>query len=300
MAETRSVVYRTALGEACCGDSRTEVAKLASGTVNAIVTSPPFALLRKKPYGNESQSEYVDWFMSFAVEFRRVLRDDGSLVVEIGGAWLPGQPVRSIYQFELLVRLVRDGGFALAQEFYWHNTAKLPGPAQWVNIERVRVKDSVSTIWWLSKTTRPSADNRAVLRPYGASHRRLMATGRYNRGARPSGHDISGKFGVDNGGAIPPNLLEVANTSSADQYQEFCRREGLPVHPARFPAEIPSFFIRFLTRPGDLVLDPFAGSNVTGAVAEQLGRRWLAFDTDRRYLRGSVGRFAGVPDLVVT
>lgn len=287
----RSWLYRTDLGEAHCGDSLSAMKSMPDGSVNAIITSPPFALLRKKAYGNQTEAEYVEWFLDFAREFKRLLRDDGSLVIEIGGAWLPGKPMRSIYQFDLLVRLVRDLGFGLAEDFYWHNPAKLPGPAQWVNIERTRVKDSVSNIWWLAKTSAPKADNRQVLKAYSASQRRLLESGKYNKGQRPSGHNIGEKFATDNGGAIPPNLIEVANTRAFDPYQDYCRQHGLTVHPARFPREIPDFFVRFLTDSGDLILDPFAGSNLTGAVAEALDRRWLSLDVNQEYLKGSVGRF---------
>lgn len=283
--------YRTLLGTAYVGNSMDLLPAVPDGSVQAIITSPPFALRRKKRYGNPPEHEYVAWFLEFAKEFKRVLRDDGSLVIEIGSAWLKGSPTRSIYQFELLVALVREAGFHLAEDFYWINTAKLPTPIQWVNVERIRVKDAVTPIWWLSKTERPKADNRKVLKPYSRSMEKLLVNG-YNDGLRPSGHVIGGKFGTDNGGAIPPNLIETSNTTSKDPYQDFCREHGHVIHPARFPRDVPEFFVKFLTEPGDLVLDPFAGSNMTGVVAEELGRPWAAFELNPDYLEGSLGRFA--------
>jgi DNA modification methylase len=282
--------YRTELGAAYHGDSAELLTALPDASVQAIITSPPFALKSKKQYGNPSEDAYLEWFLAFVPELRRVLKRNGSLVIDIGGAWMPGSPTRSIYQFELLVSLVRDEKFFLAEEFYWYNRAKLPGPAQWVTIDRVRVKDAVNPIWWLSKTTKPKADNRRVLTPYSDAMHELFRRG-YNKGRRPSGHVVRDKFATNNGGAIPPNLIEVSNTRSSDSYQVFCREHGHAIHPARFPREVPEFFIKFLTKPGDLVLDVFAGSNMTGAVAERLGRRWLAFDKDADYLDGSVGRF---------
>lgn len=282
--------YRTGSGRAYEGDALELLTALPDESVQAIITSPPFALKRKKKYGNPTEDKYVEWFLQFAPNFRRVLKEDGSLVIDIGGAWMPGSPTRSIYQFELLVALVREHEFFLAEEFYWHNRAKIPGPAQWVTIERVRVKDSVNPIWWLSKSERPKADNRRVLRPYGARMQELFRRG-YNDGPRPSGHVVGKKFGVNNGGAIPPNLIEVSNTRSVDSYQNFCRENAYKIHPARFPREVPEFFIKFLTEPDDVVLDPFAGSNMTGAVAERLGREWLAFELNGDYLGGSIGRF---------
>lgn len=190
---------------------------LADGSVNLILTSPPFALTRKKEYGNASAEEYVEWFMAFAREFRRLLRPDGSLVIDLGGAYLPGYPVRSIYQYELLVRLCREMGFHLAQEFFHYNPARLPTPAEWVTVRRVRVKDSVNVVWWLSASEHPKADNRRVLTEYSDSMKKLLKNG-YKPALRPSGHDISDKFIRDNNGAIPSNLLTLANTESNSAY----------------------------------------------------------------------------------
>jgi site-specific DNA-methyltransferase (cytosine-N4-specific) len=282
--------YRTSLGAAYYGESEELLTAVDDGSVQAIITSPPFALKQKKRYGNPAEDEYLEWFLKFVPEFRRVLADDGSLVIDIGGAWMPGRPTRSIYQFELLIALVRDEGFHLAEEFYWYNRAKLPGPAQWVTIDRVRVKDAINPIWWLSKTTTPKADNRRVLKPYSDAMHDLFRRG-YNKGRRPSGHVVRDAFAVDNGGAIPSNLIEVSNTRAFDSYQVFCRDHGHEIHPARFPREVPEFFVRLLSEPGDVVLDPFAGSNMTGAVAERHGRRWLGFDKSVDYVDGSIGRF---------
>ena len=124
--------------------------------------------------------------------------------------------------------------------------------------------------------------------------KRLIESGTYNRGRRPSGHVVREGFTEDRGGAIPPNLLAISNTGNDKEYLDSCREHGLRPHPARFPAELPDFFINLLTEPEDLVVDPFAGSNVTGAVAEALGRRWLSIDIDDEYLRGSAARFEAI------
>jgi site-specific DNA-methyltransferase (cytosine-N4-specific) len=155
----------------------------------------------------------------------------------------------------------------------------------------VRVKDSVNVVWWLSVTPNPKADNRKVLQPYSASMETLLKNG-YKPKLRPSGHDISDKFGRRNPGAIPPNLLTLANTESNSVYLRRCRQVGLKPHPARFPQAFPEFFTEFLTDPGALVLDPFAGSNTTGFVAEKMRRNWLAFEINETYLQGSLLRFS--------
>ncbi|MCY4156498.1 MAG: site-specific DNA-methyltransferase [Gammaproteobacteria bacterium] len=263
-------------------------------TVALVMTSPPFALTRKKDYGNEQEDDYLQWFRGFAEQFRRILKDDGSLVIDLGGAWKPGMPVRSLYHFKLLIMLCEEYGFHLAQEFYWWNPSKLPTPAEWVNVRRIRVKDGVNTVWWLSKTPWPRASNRRVLQPYSDSMKTLLRNG-YKPMLRPSGHDISDKFSIDNGAAIPPNLIAIPNTESNSGYLRYCKQIGLKPHPARFPAALPEYFVRMLTDPGDLVMDPFAGSCVTGEVAERLDREWVCVDTVEPYLRGAKGRFGERP-----
>jgi site-specific DNA-methyltransferase (cytosine-N4-specific) len=282
--------YSQKNGSVYLGDSLKLLQFLEDNSINLIITSPPFALTRQKEYGNESAEKYIEWFLPFAYEFKRVLAENGSFILDLGGAYLPGHPVRSIYQYELLVRLCKEVGFFLAQEFYHYNPARLPTPAEWVTIRRIRVKDSVNVVWWLSKTPHPKADNRKVLKPYSQSMKQLLKNG-YKAKIRPSGHDISDKFQKDNNGAIPPNLLEIANTESNSAYLRRCKAAGIKPHPARFPQGFAQFFIKFLTDEGDIVLDPFAGSNTTGFVAEILQRRWISFEINEDYIIGSRYRF---------
>ncbi len=283
--------YITRCGRAFLGDSLQLLQAAPSESVNLVLTSPPFALRRKKSYGNVGADEYLEWFTPFAREINRVLTKDGSFVIDLGGSWQKGEPTRSLYHFELLLNLCgREGSFKLAQEFYWYNPAKMPAPAEWVTIQRIRVKDAVNTIWWLSKTDRPKANNRWVLTEYKKDMRYLLKHG-YNAGRRPSEHVVSEHWNKDNGGAIPPNIIIAANTRSHDPYLLACKKRGLKLHPARFVEQVPNFLIRFLTEKGDLVLDPFAGSNVVGAVAEQLGRKWISMEIDQEYVLGSMARF---------
>lgn len=259
-------------------------------SVDLVVTSPPFGLVRKKSYGNEDAEEYCNWFRPFAEGFKRVLKQNGSLVIDIGGAWKPGTPTRSLYHFELLIMLCKEYGFHLCQEHFWWNPSKLPTPAEWVNVRRVRVKDAVNCIWWLSPTPWPKASNKRVLAPYSDSMLDLLKNG-YSARLRPSGHDISDKFQKNNGGAVPPNLLAIANTESSGKYQDYCRKNNLDIHPARFPSQLPEYFIRMLTNVGDIVVDPFAGSCVTGMVAERLRRKWACIELSASYLKGAIARF---------
>jgi site-specific DNA-methyltransferase (cytosine-N4-specific) len=283
--------YRTALGAMVQGDASDLLRELPASSVNLVVTSPPYALHFKKEYGNVDKSAYVKWFLPFAEQIHRVLADDGSFVLNIGGSYNAGKPTRSLYHYRLLLALCDELGFHLAQECFWYNPAKLPTPAEWVNVRRMRIKDSVEYVWWLSKSPFPKANNRNVLTEYSPDMKRLLIKG-YKAKQRPSGHNITGKFQQDQGGAIPSNLLERGNNESNSAYIKRCAEAKQKAHPARFPAALPEFYTRFLTDERDVVLDPFAGSNTTGFVAESLQRRWLGFELEPRYVENSQLRFA--------
>lgn len=280
--------YKTHYGKAYVGDTLELIKQIPDNSIDLIATSPPYGLRKKKEYGNADPEAYIKWFMPFANEFYRVLKPEGSFVLNIGGGWEKGKPTRSLYQFELLIELCKT--FNLAEEFIWYKPATLPTPAEWVTIRRIRVKDAIEYVWWLSKTPYPKADNRKVLQPYSNSMKSLLKNG-YKAKLRPSGHNISTKFSTDNGGSIPPNFLSFSNTESNSHYLTMCKKQGIKPHPARFPLALPQFFIEFLTDEGDKVLDPFAGSNVTGEAAEHLKRKWLGFELNREYLKGSKFRF---------
>jgi DNA modification methylase len=299
--------YRTDLGAAYLADSRNVLRQLPDNSVNLLFTSPPYALHFKKAYGNVHKDDYVEWFLTFAREIQRVLADDGSFVLNIGGSYNQGLPTRSVYHYKLLIALVEELGFHLAQECFWYNPAKMPMPAEWVTVRRIRVKDSVEYVWWFSKTPWPKANNRRVLKPYSADMIRLNKRG-VRATVRPSGHNITADFNkVDAGGSIPANVVEqeqqqveengpsdlikLGNNSANDQYTKRCKEAGLKIHPARFPAALPEFFVKLLTDEGDLVVDPFAGSNTAGAVAEALHRRWVGVDEVEEYLHASRFRF---------
>lgn len=282
--------FETDLGVIFLGNSLDVLHGMEDNSVNLVMTSPPFGLVRKKDYGNVDADEYIEWFTTFAQEIHRVLTDNGSFVLDIGGAWNAGLPTRHLYHFKLVIMLCEKIGFHLAQDFYWWNPSRLPSPAEWVTVRRIRVKDAINTVWWLSKTPWPKASNRRVLQPYSESMEELLVNG-YKAKKRPSGHDISKKFAVNNGAAIPPNLLAIPNTESNSHYLRYCKQHNIEPHPARYPADLPEYFIRFLTDTGDLVVDPFAGSCVTGEVAERLERRWICSELNERYLEGARGRF---------
>ena len=288
--------YYTPLGAAYHGDALQLLEEVPDESVNLIITSPPFALQRPKEYGNLKQSEYIDWMLSFAKLAHQKLREDGSFVMDLGGAYKKGVPARSLYNFRLLIRMCDEIGFVLAEDFYWFNPSKLPSPIEWVNKRKIRAKDSVNTVWWLSKTEWPKSDVSKVLVDYSDRMKKLLENPDkyYKPKKRPSGHDISKGFSKDNGGAIPSNLLQIPNSESNSHYMRGCKTVGVKRHPARFPSKLPEFFIRMLTDPGDLVIDIFSGSNTMGQVAEAEGRQWMAFENRLDYVAASAFRF--MPD----
>lgn len=301
-AEQAHALYRTPYGTALVGRAEEHLLLQPAQSVDLVMTSPPFALLREKAYGNLDQDKYVDWLTSFGPLVRRVLKDTGSFVIDLGGAYQRGLPARSLHNYRVLLRLCDESGFFLAEEFFWHNPCKLPSPIEWVNKRKIRAKDSVNTVWWLSKTPWPKADVRKVLAPYSSRMLKLLQDPSKfcQPKMRPSGHDISMRFGKNNGGAIPSNLLQYPNTESNSLYLRLCNRFSLLRHPSRFPQALPEFFIKFLTDPEDTVLDFFAGSNTTGCAAERLGRKWVAVDLERQYVISSAFRFmGGWPDAAV-
>lgn len=298
-------MYTTELGHAYLADSVDALSRIETGSVNLVFTSPPYALHFKKEYGNAHKNEYVTWFMPFAKEIFRVLAHDGSFVLNIGGSYNEGSPTRSLYHFHLLIALVEEIGFFLAQECFWYNPAKMPVPAEWVTVRRIRVRDSVEYVWWFSKSKWPKASNLTVLKEYSPDMIRLNRNG-VKGSVRPSGHVIRPTFDkISAGGSIPSNvteslffdeqlpeaMLKFGNNASNDAYTKRCKELGLKVHPARFPPALPEFFIKLLTEEGDSVVDPFAGSNTTGIVAETLRRRWIAIERVPEYLAASKLRF---------
>ncbi len=289
--------YFTDYGSCVCGNSLQLLDEIDDESIDLVFTSPPFALQRKKEYGNENQNEYIKWLCEFGKKIFRVLKSSGSFVIDIGGAYEKGSPSYSLYQFKVLITLCEEIGFILAQPFYWHNPCALPAPIEWVNKKKLRAKNSVNTLWWLCKTPECKADITQVLTPYSSRMEKLLNNpGNFVKGEgteRPSGHILGqASWTKNNGGSIPSNLLQISNTESNSQYLRYCRAIGIKGHPARFPSELPKFFIKFLTTENDIILDIFAGSNTTGYIAEKLGRRWLSFEIIKEYTAGSVLRFA--------
>lgn len=311
--EMDNLLYSTNFGKYYVNkcEKQLELLRL-KGKVQLILTSPPFPLNKKKRYGNLTGKTYLEWFIKLAPLFSNLLTKNGSIVIELGNAWEKGRPVQSLLNLKALIGFLENSkaNLRLCQEFICYNPARLPSPAQWVTVNRIRTIDSFTHIWWMSNSDFPKADNRKVLRPYSKSMKRLLNNRTYNSGKRPSEHIIGSKsFLNNNKGSIMHNVIEaeqmdekrktrlplnafsIANTKSNDYFCRKCKDSGISPHPARMPLELASFFIEFLTDEEDLVLDPFAGSNTTGFCAEKLKRKWVSIEVDRDFGEQSIIRF---------
>lgn len=291
-------VYETDLGIVQWAEAQTAARSVERGSIDLIFTSPPYPLLRKKAYGNLNSVQHVDWLLGLAADWKELLDDTGSLCLNLGDAWRQGLPSLDLYRERLLLGLCDNLGYHLAQTFYWENPCKMPNTT-WVTIRRCRVNPSIEPIYWLSKTPWPKADNRRVLRPYSERMVKILSEGGEKRAKRPSGHgDSPTMFATDHGGSIPHNLLVAHNAESSGHYFQYCRRHGLPVHPARFPRQLPEFAIKLTTEPGDLVADFFGGSLKTAEAAQALGRRFLVSDKSLSYLQGGAANLNRAPGFV--
>lgn len=291
------VGYKTENGKAIIGNSLDVLNDLDNNSISLVITSPPFALEgRKKSYGNLEGFEYINWLTEFAKIVYDKLKPDGSFVLDLGAAYNKGEPTYNLYQFRILLKFCDEIGFKLAQPFYWHNPSALPSPIEWVNKRKIRAKNSVNTIWWFSKTSRPKSDVKNILVPYSDRMKKLIQNPdefvKESTAERPSGYVMSKtSWSKDNGGAIPPNLLQISNSESNSQYLRYCKKLGIKAHPARFPLAIPEFFIKFLTEENDLVVDIFGGSNTTGEACEKLNRKWITIELNDEYVAASSFRF---------
>jgi DNA modification methylase len=286
-------IFMTDKGAALWGHCEDAVGLLDDNSLSLVFSSPPYPFLRKKEYGNLDEREYLDWMLRLAEQWMPKLAKDASVVLNLGDAWRRGEPTLSLYQERLLIKFEDELGLKLCQRFSWQNPARLPNPAEWVTVRRIRVKPSLENVFWLSASDNPYADNRQILVPYSDSMKAVLKRGGQEAATRPAGYRMAeGAFGNDNGGAIPGNLIVAANTESNSDYIRSVKASGLPVHPARFPAALPEMFIKFLTRPKDLVFEPFGGSLTTAAVAEALDRRWVASECMLEYILGGQHRFS--------
>ncbi len=290
------IAFSTRLGVAIWGDSL-DVFRSMQEPIALVLSSPPFPLSRPRAYGNPTEAEYVD-FITVALEpLVRNLIPGGSITLDLGqDIFIPGTPARSIYLERLVIALHDRLGLSLMDRLVWSNPSRPPGPVRWASLARNQLNASYNPIVWLTNDpSKVRADNRRVLEPHSAKHQRLMAGGGEQRHADYADGAYTmrpGRFGNVTPGKIPRNVLQRGHRcADTDAYRRDAAALGLPTHGAMMPLSIPDLLIRFLSEPGDLVIDPFAGSCTTAMAAQRLGRRWLCVERVMQYLRAGAERF---------
>lgn len=255
------------------GDSREEL-KAFEGQVDLIVTSPPYADARRNHYDSVHPDKFVDWFMTFHEPFYKALKPGGSLILNIKDKVVDG--VRHRYVWRTIDALCERGWFAI-EDYIWHKPNPMPG--YWPT----RLRDGWEYCFHLAKSKKPYFNADAVRRPIGDwVESRLKKLGendlsRHNSAnASGFGRDISKWVGKNT--VLPTNVLTFAVVGKNKN------------HPAVFPVDLPSFFIKLLCPEDGLVVDPFGGSGTTGIAALLLGRRSVLIDNNPIYTSEAVKR----------
>ena len=282
--------YKTRSGKAYAGDAMELIKSIPDGSISLIVTSPPHALKNGKRYGNADSKAYVRWFMFFADEFYRVLREDGNLVLSVGGDMVIGTSAESPRDLKLFTGFYENEKFHFKDEFAWASPTPSSAPADWIRIKRVGMKDAVNYVWWLTKNSRFNYGSRNALSPYIRNVMRTINRRQYME-LRSLEHNADGPVLRDYRYSVLIKFLTLGDREQDSRYAEACRKHNMKAHPTRYPLRLPEFFIKYLTEKGDVVLDPFAGSNATGEAAEGIGRLWIAFEINTEYIDGSMFRF---------
>ena len=249
------------------GDSKIELKKLESNSIDLIVTSPPYAKSRSKTYGGIDPNEYVEWFLPISKELLRVLKPTGTFILNIKEGVVEGE--RHTYVLELIMAL-RKQGWLWTEEFVWHKKNSYPG--KWPN----RFRDSWERLLQFNKERKFNMYQDEVMVPMGAwAQTRLKNLSEVDKIPDESrvgsgfGKKIANWMNPDN--AYPANVLHMATET------------GNRSHSAVFPEALPEWFIKLFTKEGDWVLDPFSGSGTTMIVAKRMNRNSVSVEVMREY-----------------
>ncbi len=265
------------------------VAVIEEGSVDLLMTSPPYALINPKEYGNEQPEKWVDWMLTLCNQWCRLLTPTGSMMLNIGPCWRKGEPAQELHVERLLVRLEDCLGIHLLERLDWTSPTKLPTPLNWVAAKRLRVTPSVEPILWISPNPHAYGNNRNVLREYSPEGLKAISSPRLAK--RPSGIQFGPGSFKDCGGSIPQSLITAVPSGREEvQYRKAMRSLGKEPHPAILPAAVARFGIQLATEPDDLVYDPFSGSGTIPIEAMKLGRRAIGSERSLAYLEGGMIR----------
>lgn len=265
------------------------------------VTSPPYPLRRPRAYGNPDSAEYTDFITQALEPVVRSLLPGGSIVLNLSnGIFEPGLPSRSLYLERLTLALHERLGLHLMDRIPWVNRSKPPGPTMWACIRRVQLTEAYEPVlWFTNDPMRVRADNRRVLQAHTERHAQLIAAGGERRTAAygDGAYRLApGDFGAPTAGRIPRNVIERGHQCADTRaYRRYAKEQGLPIHGAMFPTDLPAFFIQLLTEPDELVVDLFGGTARSGLASERLGRRWLVTEWIWQFLHGARSLFEHFP-----
>jgi site-specific DNA-methyltransferase (adenine-specific) len=264
-----AVPMRLPLDTIALGDCNDVLKKLPACCVDLIFTSPPYADSRKKTYGGVPTNEYVEWFMPIANELHRVLRPEGSFVLNIKERVVAGE--RHTYVLELIMRM-REQGWLWTEEYMWHKKNCYPG--KWPN----RFRDAWERCLHFTKEKKFKMYQDAVRVPMGSwAEKRLKKLSSTDRRRDESkvlsgfGKNVSNWLGKN--WVYPNNVLYLATECSNKN------------HSAAFPVALPEWFIRVFTKEDDVVLDPFIGSGTTAIACMNLGRHFIGIELQEKYYR---------------
>lgn len=251
------------------GDCEKVLQDFPDNSIDLIFTSPPYADQRAKTYGGIKPDEYVNWFLPKSAQFKRVLKPTGTFILNIKERVVDGE--RHTYVLDLILKM-REQGWLWTEEFIWHKKNSYPG--KWPN----RFRDNWERLIQFNKKKNFSMYQETVMVPVGdwAKDRlsKLSDTDKIRDESKAGsgfGKNVSNWIGRNM--VYPTNVLHMATET------------GNKNHSAVFPSDLPEWFIKLFTKPGDIVLDPFVGSGTTAFSALQLGRHFVGIDINAEYIQ---------------
>lgn len=293
----KEVAFSTDLGIAIWARHES-VFPLLDEPINLYISSPPYPLRTPRAYGNPNSRDYVDFICRALEPIVRNLAKDASIILNLSNdIFEPKSPARSLYIHYLAIALHENLGLDFMGQIPWVNYSKPPGPTHWACVKKIQLSSCFEHILWFCKDALlVNADNRRVLEQHSQKHRSYLESGGELRNTSYGDGSFrlrSGKsFSSVTAGKIPRNVFERGH-SCADTiaYRKAADHLGIQKHGAMYPTELPEFFIRYLTTPGQLVADQFGGTGKTARAAENLGRRWIITEKIYQYLRGGAELF---------
>lgn len=290
------VAFSTDLGVAIWGRNQDVFGEL-NAPIALCVTSPPYPLRQARAYGNPDEKAYVDFICESLEPIVANLVAGGSIVLNFSNDIFERKsPARSLYLERVILALHDRLGLSLMDRIPWVNLSKPPAPTHWACVKPLQLTTAYEPIFWFTNDPqRVRSNNRSVLEPHSDRQKQLMQSGgeqritNYGDGAYRLRQN---SFGRETKGKIPRNVIHKGHACpDTKAYRKAAQDLGLPLHGAMQPTTIPDFFIRFLTQPGELVVDLFGGTIRTGLAAERLGRRWLVTEWILQYIRGAAEFF---------